>query len=507
MKLILYFLFLINLIVFNACDILRFSRFEVISWTPGDAYHAEPEKIIVSLTFSHNPHKASVERNFSLTGEGNRIRGNFLWEGKKMSFLPLTPLEKNCDYILSITADARNTEGLSLDEAFNCKFTTRSETERPELISCFPPMFAELDNQRSEVRLEFSLPLTLKTLYENVSFNPSITGFWSLENNDKRAVFTPAEPWTQNNRYEIRISSSLTDKNGMSIRNEFKSFFTIGTDKEIPVLLNVQRFTKNGEFIDLIPDKGFSSVAELPIENCDLEKDDHLLFIFSKPVDSISVKNYINIEDGPNLMPENSSGFKSEFIFKFESIPVYKSRFTIRIKPGIKDKTGNETKEEYIYRIFADGKYSKPPVLAGLRIPMSPNNKDNPNFKTYSLETVYEIIPISDEYYPSGVSVNTWIELYFETAEGASVDLFSLMELFRLDTSNNVISFSPRQIKTNDFIITEPENSFENYQRIEIIGNLTNSTNNGIINFQIAKGLRDNLGNKNENTFVISLVK
>jgi len=507
MKLILYLLFLINLIAFNACDILRFSQFEVLSWTPGDAYHSKPENIDISLTFSHNPYKTSVERNFSLTGDGYRVRGNFLWEGNKVSFLPLTPLEKNTDYILSLTSDARNTEGLSLEEAFNCKFTTKADNERPVLISCYPSMYEKLDDQKSYVMLEFSLPVTLKTLYENVSFNPSITGFWFLKDDDKTAVFTPAEPWMQNIRYEIRVSSSLTDNKGMNIRNDFTGIFTIGSDQEIPYLLFAKRILKSGELKTLSPDRGYSSAAELPIENHDWEKEDRFSLVFSKPVDSLSVKNFINIEEGPNLVMETFPGFKSEFIFRFETIPVYESRFTIRIKPGIKDSAGNETKDEYFYKIFANGKASKPPVLAGIRIPMSPNNEEGYNSIFYPLENLYGIIPITDKHYPSSESVKTWVELYFFNAEGASVDIFSLMELFRVDTSNNVLNFSPRQIKTNNFNIAEPEIGFENCQRIEIIGNLTNSTNYGIINFQITNGLKDNLGNKNDNSFTISLVK
>jgi hypothetical protein len=81
------------------------------------------------------------------------------------------------------------------------------------------------------------------------------------------------------------------------------------------------------------------------------------------------------------------------------------------------------------------------------------------------------------------------------------------MELFRIETSNNVLTFSPRQIKTNGFSAPEPEKGWENFERIEIAGILTNSTNFGIVNFQISPGLTDSLGNKSEKQFRISLVK
>jgi len=504
-KLCILLLFII--FVFNSCDILRFSQFEVVTWTPGIGYHGEPENIIVSLNFSHDPDKASVERNFSLTGNGNRVRGNFLWNGKRMTFTPLTILEANIDYTINLSADARNTKGLSMDEAFNYDFTTRPDNERPVLVSYFPAMYEQIDDQRTKVTLEFSVPVTLRTLYENVSFSPSMTGFWSLDNEDRLAVFTPSELWINNNRYEMRVSASLTGINGMNIEKDFSSIFTIGIDSEKPYLIEAKRISINGNIVQLIADSGYTGAASLPVENHDWEKDDKLLLVFSKPVDSVSVRNYVSAEDGPNLVLESVPGFNNEVILKFDSIPVYESRFTFKIKPGIKDNAGNESKEEYIFRVFANGKYSKPPTLVGIRIPMAPGNETNPELKYFDINSLYDDIPIKNENYPSGESVRTWIELYFITAEGAKIDPFSVMELFRIDTSNNVLSFSARQVKTDNFTIADPQSGMEDFQRIEIAGNLINSTSFGIINFQIAPGLKDSLGNQSENLFRISLIK
>ncbi|MCL2411832.1 MAG: hypothetical protein FWC97_09345, partial [Treponema sp.] len=90
----LTFFTLFLLFCFGSCDILRTSLFEVVSWTPGSGYHCEPENIVLSFKFSHDPHIPSVERNFSLNKDGNRVRGIFIWNGKTMIFRPLNPLEK-----------------------------------------------------------------------------------------------------------------------------------------------------------------------------------------------------------------------------------------------------------------------------------------------------------------------------------------------------------------------------------------------------------------------------
>jgi hypothetical protein len=138
---------------------------------------------------------------------------------------------------------------------------------------------------------------------------------------------------------------------------------------------------------------------------------------------------------------------------------------------------------------------------------MAPASGTDLELVCFGTDSLYEIIPITDGSYPSAEGIKTWIELYFITAEGASINPFSLMELFRIETSNNVLAFSPRQIKTEKFSVTDPHSGWEDYQRLEIAGILTNSINFGIVNFQIAAGLLDNLGNKNEKLLRISLLK
>jgi hypothetical protein len=515
MKNKLYILFLI-IISLNSCDILRRSQFEIISWTPGNGYHSKPEEIVVTLNFSRDPDRASVERNFSLTGNGNPVKGNFLWDGRKMTFLTVTLPEINTDYVINVSSDAHDVKGLSMDEPFTRDFTTRPDNKRPVLLSCYPEMYCEVSDPRAEIKLLFSIPVLLSTLYENVSFNPSMTGLWKLEDNGKLAIFSPAEPWIQNRRYEIHFTAMLADKNGMNTGNDFISIFTTGIDHEPPFLLYAKRLTKNGDTF-MLNTGGFIGAAELPVENHDWEKDDRLLLAFSKPVDSLTVKNNLNVEDASGLVMENFSlsaggkGYNSEFIFKFDNVLVYESRFTFRLKPGVKDLSGNESKNEYIYRIFANGKNSKPPVLIGIRMPMTPD-KTYHNFFCAGTDSIFEKVPIADENYPSGESIQTWIEFYFETAEGAfgekaAIDQFSLMELFRIETSNNVITFSPRQVKAANFSASAPHSDWEFLERLEIAGNIVNSTNYGLVIFQIGAGLKDSFGNKNENPQKISLVK
>jgi hypothetical protein len=140
---------------------------------------------------------------------------------------------------------------------------------------------------------------------------------------------------------------------------------------------------------------------------------------------------------------------------------------------------------------------------------MAPGSAADKELAVYGIDSIFAHLPIKDGAinYPSGEGIGTWIEFYFETAPGASIEPLSLMELFRIETSNNVLIFSPRLIISGGFSVSQPDSNWENLQRLEMRGILTNSTNFGVVSFQIASGLKDSYGNKNEKPFNILLLK
>jgi len=499
----------ILILFFLSCDILRDSPFEVLEWSPGNSYHGEPEKIIISLGFSHDPDQASVERHFSLSEDGDMVKGNFHWEGRRMRFIPLAQLEKNRDYVLALSAEAKDTNGLSMDSNFTGRFTTRPSSVRPVLLSCYPQMNDAIDDPRTEVNLVFSIPISLESLYDNVSFNPPKNGSWRLEEGGCTAVFVPSEPWTHNKRQEIRVSAALTDSSGMFMGKEFLSVFVVGQDHESPLLLEAWRLTDSSEFLMLAATAAIYGAEGELIENEGWERDDRLRLVFSKPVDGLSVNNCLSVEGAQGLVMETMPDFKNEFVFRFDTKPAYESRFTFRLKAGVRDYAGNACENEYIYRIYANGIKSIPPQLVGIRLPMAPGSGTDQQLVSFGIDSLFDRLPITDgnENYPSGEGIITWIEFYFITAPGASIDPFSLMELFRIETSNNVLIFSPRLVKTDGFSSAQPRVVWDNLERLEIAGVLTNSTNFGIVNFIISPGLRDSFGNKNEKSFRISILK
>jgi hypothetical protein len=330
-----------------------------------------------------------------------------------------------------------------------------------------------------------------------------VSGVWDTEGNT--AVFTPGIKWITGQRYEICISSSFTGITGLSLGKDVTSVFTSGTDTKKPFPAAVRALEKDGTRREL--------AEEIPgtfTENSFWEKDTKLVLVFQEEVDTASVRSALSTEGASSPVLETTPGMAAELVFSLSETPKWGSRFLFRLGPGVRDAAGNESEGVHLFRIYADGPRSRPPSLAGIRLPMAPGKDPGEQEPAiYSIEDLFEDLPIRKDEgrFPYGVETPEWIELYFDTAEDASVDLFSLMELFRVEATNNALSFSPRTIRNSGFSEAAPEPVWENLERVEIRGMIVNYINSGIVSFIIGTGLRDSLGNTNENTFRIPLLK
>ncbi|MDR2029554.1 MAG: Ig-like domain-containing protein [Treponema sp.] len=512
---------MVFLSLFFSCDILRQSPFEVAQWSPGTGYHGEPEHIRVSVSFSHDPDKLSVEHSFSLTEDSSPVNGSFGWEGRTLVFHPAVPLELNRDYVITLLEDAQDQKGISMDKKFEASFTTRGTGSRPAVLSVDPRDMGTVMDPRQEIRIEFSEPPQLTSCVNAISFSPSAGGSWRLEAGGRQAVFLPQESWVMGTTYRMRIAPDFSSLPGLTLGKEFTTYFVVGDDRTPPRLMAAHALDPAGNpVMELVP----AEDGPLMGETSRWESAYRLRLEFSEPVDTADLKNRLTVEKAPSLEMETESGYADRVVFGFSEKPEYASSFLIRINAGVRDKAGNESSGPVVFRIRADGPCSKPPALAGIRMPMAPGGLDEhtnePADDPLVPEQFYQVVSFSmDEpfgdlpvlpgngRYPYTESTPTWIELYFDTVPGAEIELLSLMNLFRVDATNNALSFFPRSMETGNFSVPDAPPGWEAYYRVKVKGLLINSTDPGVVVFQIASGLQDNLGNRNEKIFRLPLLK
>ncbi|MDR1506126.1 MAG: Ig-like domain-containing protein [Treponema sp.] len=494
---------LINLIALGlflsvlSCDLLRDGPFEVAGWSPGEGFH-DVVPAGVSLWFTLEPDRLSVERSFSLAEDGTAVSGSFVWNDLQMLFIPASPLEKNRDYLISLGTEAQDIRGLSLERRFEALFTTRPESLRPVLLESFPPDLGILEDERETITLRFSQAMD-RASFAGFLFSPLVQGTWLSENSGYDAVFIPQDPWTNGRDYRLTAGTEIKSEAGHALGKPVVLHFSAGLDNEPPRLGAVHVLDSRLERIRTLDPE---------TENPFWERSYALEFVFSEPVDSASVVSALSSEPSMGLVLCSFPGYGVSHVFRFGSDPVWGTSFTLKLDNTVKDKPGNVLAESFRYRIKADGPASKPPSLAGIRLPLDPGGE---NTAVYRVGDLFEDLPVENSAFPFDTEKNFWIELYFDTAgespESAEINTFSLMEKFRFSATNNALSFSPREAAVSGFTIPQAVPGWEKFSRAEIRGLLTNRPYGGMVTIETGQALADSFGNLSAETFRILLLK
>ena len=478
-------------------------------WTPGEGFHNDPESIRISLRLSHESDKVKTEQAFSLTEDRKALKGIFSWEGTSLIFTPASPLEINRDYAITLGTGAQDSKGLSLENKFEVSFTTCFPDGKPRIIATEPEHEGSISTSRGEFRIFFSEPVGVNSCIDFISFNPYTPGSWRLEDDNKTACFTPRELWQAGSFYSLKVESDFAGTGGVMLGSEYSSLFFIGQDREAPVLLKALAMPgENPEGTEMLLGKSGLTTGEYS----GWESFTGLELVFSKPVDSGSVRNLLVTEPTAALVMESSPELSSLVRFRFAEYPSWGSSFLFRLSPGVKDKSGNESPEEYVFRITCAGLLSKPPALTGIRLPLAPGIRGESEEQKAASFTPGDLfvdlpIEIGEGHYPFMEKIPSWIELYFQTAPDTEIDPFSVMDLFRVESTNQALTFSPGNVTTNNFTWLMPREGWENFQRVEIRGVLTNMVQSGVVSFRIPAGLKDKRGNRSNEDFRISLLK
>ncbi|MDR2865529.1 MAG: Ig-like domain-containing protein [Spirochaetaceae bacterium] len=501
-----FFVFVFLCCQFVSCDILRERAFEILSWTPGSGVQEAPDYI--SLYFSHEPDQLSVERAFSFTEDGGNVRGRYLWEGKRLSFYPDRPLLKNKDYTLNLSVEAKSVSGISLEKKFEGKFSTRSDETHPFVTSIYPSDESVIDDLYSAISIQFSMAIDLLSCINEIKIEPHTSGVWHMENENTRAVFENAASWQAGKTYKITISPYFQSSGGKISGKTFEARFTAAGDKRPPVLEKIYALDAQDRLVfDLIKYAGTSPV-DVITENSLWEAEYKLKLQFNKNIDTSVLKTYLVIDPALKYDLEPPFAYTSSVLVRFIEKPAWKSRFNIKINAGIPDSSGNKSSDNFLYRIYANGPFSMPPQLLGVRLAKNPRGDHAaPSYTIITKDDLFKSLDIQQAEYPFDLDIETWVELYFDTAPDAEPDLFSVRDLLTISSTNNALSFVSKKIIGRDFTVPEAAPELSGKKRIEIQGVLRNSSNFGLITFAIGKGLLDTKQNRNPVEMRIQAVK
>lgn len=490
-----------------SCDMLARDEFSVLSWAPGEGFVTEPFPI--RIRFSPEPDRASVENAFSLLEDGEAVAGTFGWNGDTITFRPDAPPRPSSAYRLLLSGEARSPAGVSLEQPFEARFTTRNEEERPSVAGFLPGDGALLTDRFQTLTLRFSEPVRGASLGACLSLRPSTRGTWSPSPEGNVATFKPLEPWRAGLDYELRVSGELEDAGGMRMGAPWGGRFRLAGEGEGPVLLGVDAVGPDGLVAaTLAPDRDDDGVVT---RNAGWEGSWRLALRFSSTVRRSGLESRLLLTGGPGLsilgLGEESERFEVDLVGR----PDWGALLVLELSPGVEDGHGVGSAGGAVYRLVADGPGSRPPRLAGIRLPLRPGeaSASDRGLRAFASGGGFETLVLEDEAeaYPLGREVPTSMELYLELAEGAELDAVSIMESLRIAVANEALSVSVDKVRLGGIDWAEPHEPWSGFAVASVDARLRNGIGSGIVTVSLAAGLKDGAGNESAEAQAVALLK
>jgi len=455
----------------------------------------------IVIIFSAQPSEESIVKSFSMIEDGQSVKGNFIFNNRAVTFTPINGLRDNYEYIILITTTAEDKKGSSLLKDFEYRFYTKQDTEAPVILSINPENESNLILPPEKLSIVFSKSIDTISFEKSFSISPSITHVLEWDSTYSVVDIIPIKPLTEGTRYNLTISTALTDIRRNTLLTSFTSTFLYGLDRNPPEY-SISWVNSDDESGILFPDivnQGIPSNCELIID-------------FDKQISIESIAGFIEINPPLSITITPNLIEKDNAIIKLNQKPEWDKNYTLKIKKGITDTFGNKTETELLYPLIFNLEKHRPITFAG---GILNNNSENvfinsgTDFSSLTLDVIY--------FDPSG-SVERSTELYYAfriSTEADSIKLISAMQAISISTRNSCAHISVRTMKIlnstdseYDSIYSLLDDNAEGKLCILKIGiDIENSDNRGFIIFNIRNDIEDSLGNNMINSLTFTLNK
>ncbi|MBN1637410.1 MAG: Ig-like domain-containing protein [Ignavibacteriales bacterium] len=208
----------------------------VLSHSPTDTPDSIRVDESISITFSRQMNKTSVESAFNITPTAV---GSFTWESgdTKLTFTQLDFLQTSTIYNINIDTTAVSHWGYKMDSNYTFNFTTKSK-DGLRIISHYPADSQQFIPCRGQIRLVFNSPIHTGTLSGAVKLldeggiSQSVTSVEIYSLDGKGYInFEPSVPLNRNAVYNIFLDKKIGDLDGYKLRNDIEIFFTTKAEK------------------------------------------------------------------------------------------------------------------------------------------------------------------------------------------------------------------------------------------------------------------------------------
>jgi hypothetical protein len=443
----------------------------------------------VLFRFSASPREESILKAFSMTEDGNRMEGRFVFKGEETRFYPVNGIREGRTYRVSLSTAAEDHRGNSLEEDYHREFFTGAEGEAPRILSILPADGSVLSGGPEEIRIRFSEPVDPLSFEEALRISPSPSFVIQWEGDCREALIRPVKPLVMGKRYTITVSTALLDRSRNGMILPFSSSFFLGNGRGAPEIS-----------LEWLSGSAGAPLAE-GRPNTGLPPDAEFIIGFSRDVDVESLGAYIESRPSLGLSVNAEGNSRSRARISLTRRPGWGESYTLIVRRGIGAEGTLETAGDLFFPlVFDEPRFMPPQFLGGFF-----DAKDE--IKTLSEETDFDFLSLNPLSFPaaSGGAEATELCLVFAVSrEAASVAPSSAMEAFSVSASNGCAYISIKKLRVLDEASYRAgrfnDAGLEGGEGKELCAlvyglEIENTGNQGLIVFSIRSSLKDLLGN------------
>ena len=157
------------------CTLIFPRTLTIVRWSP-DSPRPDPAGISIWVEFSGAVDATSAEQGFTLTEDGSAMRGEFSWDGTRLTFQPIRPVSTGKQYVMSVSSSVEDSTGVSLHKEFRFAFSTRAESVRPAVRATTPASDSTVDDRYMPITLEFTERMDPVSVLHAFSISPALRG-------------------------------------------------------------------------------------------------------------------------------------------------------------------------------------------------------------------------------------------------------------------------------------------------------------------------------------------
>ena len=473
-----------------SCALLYPRELSVIRFSPSTE---KPDVAGLStwVEFSAAVDATAAEQAFSLTEDGQAVRGVFSWAGNRMHFQPLAAFQPGKDYAMSVAGTLEDLHGVSLGGEFRFRFSTKTETSRPRILAVSPAEGSAGDDRHAPVVVSFSEPMDRASALRALAVSPPVAGARTLSADGLVLTFAPAEPWQWQTQYTVSVDGEAADLSGNRVGETRRWRFFVGTDRRAPVASELRNVEAGlpGSVVIPADDPGDTALTVTAGIECAWA----LLLSFDEEVTRESLASSLSLEPGAGLEIAPLADRASSFTLTPSSRLAWDTVHTLTVGRGVRDAQDNASSAAAVFLFRTDGAGSRPPRVVKVRfrgtaLPEAAAPVD------YDPAVPFMALPIGTGSFPLGVQVQSWFDLQLALADGAGIDIVPVLGSLSIDATGGCLVMRPLALQVSGFDDPQPE-AVAGAVPLRVVVTVVNAAASGTVSLRLAEGFADSRGN------------